>query len=139
MKGCIETQASLRSEGCCSCISGCARISPFGCGSVIQVHIRGLPHDGFYGLSIELCGRHFPLPALLACRGEALMSVYSCAFVPGETVGGCILLSADPCAPNGGCIASGRISACFSSCCPPDPRPLFAPQLFRSPDESIFC
>ena len=140
MKGCIETQAVLCGEGAFPCISGRIRISPLGQGSIVQVHIRGLPcRDGFFGLCIELCGRRYPLPGLPACAGEALMSVYAGAFCPEETIGGCILLTTDPCAPCGSqCIASGRIGICLSPCCPPDPRPLFAPQVYRSPGESTF-
>ena len=129
MKGCLETQAVICGEGAHRCVAGRVHISPMGCGSVIQAHIRRLPCQGsFFGFCIELCGRRFPLPELLACDGEALMSVFTGAFSPEDTVGGHVVLTTDPCVP-GGCmrIACGRICPCVrQECCPPDPRPLFA-------------
>ena len=142
MKGCLETQATVWGEGCRRCITGQIRISPLSCGSVVQLHIRGLPGDaGFFGVHIELCGRRYPLPPLLSCGGEALMSVYAGAFSPEDTLGGQVILSTDPCAP-GGCtrIACGRIERCVRpSRCPPDPRPLFAAPIHWSPGGSTFC
>jgi len=129
MKGCMETQALITGEGAYRCVSGCVRISPMGNGSVVQAHIRGLPHpSAFYGFCIELCGCRCLLPSLLSCCGEALLSVYVCSFSPQETVRGQVILTADPCAPGGRIqIACGPILPCVThSRCPADPRPLFA-------------
>ena len=127
-----ETQAVICGEGAYRHITGCVRISPFRSGSVVQAHIRGLPsHPQMLGFSIEICGRLFPLPALLNACSEALMSVYTCDFTPCETVGACVRLTCDPCA-NSCPIACGVLAPCFTQgCCPPDPRPLFAAPIRR--------
>lgn len=142
MKGFMETQAMLTGEGAHRCVCGRIRISPMGCGSVVQAHVRGLPgRSCFFGFCIELCGRRYPLPPLLSCDGEALLSVYACAFCPEDTVGGHVLLTTDPCAPDG-CmrIACGCISPCVRQpCCPPDPRPLFGAPPRPLPGGSISC
>ncbi len=128
MKGCMETQAYLSGEGAYRAVSGCVRISPFGNGSVVQAHVRGLPcPSAFYGFFIELCGRRCPLPPLLSCCGEALMSVYVCSFRPEDTICGRIVLTGDPCARNCAPIACGCIVEVVTpGCRPMDPRPLFA-------------
>ena len=134
MKGCLETFATISSESACRSICGQVKISSLGCGSVIQAHIRGLPgRSVFFGFSVELCGRTYPLPPLLSCDGEALMSVYTGAFQPEDTPGGQIVLTPDPCSPHrGGVIACGRIVPCVRQpCCPPQPRPLFAAPIRR--------
>lgn len=141
MKGCMETQARIVGENRFRPICGQVRISPLGCGSVVQAHIRGLPGSGcLYGFRLELCGRVFPLPPLLSCDGEALMSVYVCSFCPEDTVGGQLILTTDPCAPGCARIACGRITPCVRPpCCPPDPRPLFGAPPRPLPGRSIFC
>jgi len=128
MKGCMETQAMLCGESIYCAITGTIRISPLQCGSVVQVHVRGLPgRSCFFGLCIDLCGQRHPLPPLLNCGGEALMSVYVCTFRPEDTVGGQVFLTTDPCTPDcGKPLACGCITPRLSPpCCPPDPRPLF--------------
>ncbi len=134
MKGCMETQAILCGEGCYRFVTGMVRISPLGSGSVVQAHVRGLPcQPGFFGLYIELCGRRCPLPPLLSCEGEALMSVYTCAFCPEDTVGGQVVLTTDPCMTSDCArIACGPVARCVRPRgCPPDPRPLFAAPIRR--------
>lgn len=127
MKNCCGAQAQLAAEGCSCRISGCIRLLPMRCGSVVQVHVCGLPRcRAFYGLYIELCGQRCALPPLISCSSEALMSVYTDAFTPAEAVGCPAVLTTDPCIP-GGCtrIACGRIMPDRADC-RPDPRPLFA-------------
>jgi len=141
MKCCSETQAHLAGTEEYRCLTGCVTISPIGCGSAIQVHIRHLPfRHAFLGFCIELCGRRYPLPELMVCDGEALMSVYTCAFRPEETVGARVILTRDPHSPCGCCpVACGTFAPLFSpGCCPPDPRPLFAAPIHRSPGGSTF-
>lgn len=141
MKGCMETQAHITGEGRYRRLCGQVRISPLGCGSVVQIHVRNLPdRDCFYGFRIELCGRIHPLPPLLSCGGEALMSVYVCSFYPDDTAGGHVILTTDPCAPCCERIACGCITPCLRpACCPPDPRPLFGAPPRPLPGGSIFC
>lgn len=141
MKCCTETQAFLSGEGPYRRLCGRILVSCQGRGSVVQTHIRNLPCQcAFLGLCLELCGRRYPLPELLVYRGEALMSVYTGAFTPKDTVGGLAVLIGDPClGARGTPIACGRLSACFSpDCCSFDPRPLFAAPIRWSPDESTF-
>jgi len=141
MRGCTEMQAYIAGEGRYRCICGQVRLSPLGCGSVVQTHIKGFPGKNcFYGLLIEQCGRHFPLPPLLPCSGEALMSVYTCSFCPEDIAGGQVIITTDPCSPCCTHIACGRIVPCIRhSCCPPDPRPLFGAPPRPLPGGSIFC
>ena len=142
MKGCMETQAMIAGEGAHRSITGMICIRPLGCGSVVQAHVRGLPgRSCFFGLFIELCGQRCPLPPLMNCGGEALMSVYACSFCPEDTVGGRICITADSCTSGCGVpIACGCISPAISQpCCPPDPRPLFGAPPRWSPGRSTFC
>ena len=142
MKRCTETQAHLAGAEAYRCLSGRVTISPVGCGSAVQVHIRRLPFRcAFLGFCIELCGRRYPMPELMVCDGEALMSVYTGVFRPEETVGGRIIITGDPHSPCG-CrpVACGCLSPVFiPGCCPPDPRPLFAAPIHLSPGGSTFC
>lgn len=140
MKGCMETQAYISGEGGYRCVSGQVRIAPLSCGSVIQAHIRSLPGKNcFYGFSIELCGRRCPLPPLLSCEGEALLSVYLCSLCPEDAIGGRIIITTDPCAPDCRPVACGCIKPYLRQpCCPPDPRPLFGAPPRPLPGGSIF-
>lgn len=140
MKCHTETQAFLTGEGACRRLCGRIAVSHMNCGSVVQIHIRNLPCDrAFACLCIELRGGSYPLPGLPISRGEALMSVYTAAFTPEDTVGCRVVLTGEN---RGACreiLACGRLSPCFSpDCCPPDPRPLFAAPIRRLPGESTF-
>lgn len=132
MKAHPEAQAMISGSGAYRSVSGCVRISPMGGGSAVQAHVRGFPcPSDFYGFSVELNGgRRCPLPPLMTCCGEALMSVWTDSFAPSEAVCGRVVLTGDPCAP-GSCprpVACGAIRPFVRpDCrCPPDPRPLFA-------------
>ncbi len=155
MRGCndfVETQATLRGEGRFCNISGHVRFSPMGCGSVMQAQIHGLPEccgqdPTFFGLFVEdgcACscnGRRIPLPTLTAYCGEALVSVYIPCLTPQQLTGRILSLTSDPCRGCGNPIACGEIRPCVKSecCCCPDPRPLFAAPIHRSPAGSTFC
>lgn len=122
----METQASVCGEGRYRAVSGCVRVSPMACGSAVQVHVKGLPcADGFIGLCAVICGREYRLPPLLACQGEAIMSVYVCAFSPEETIGGQIILTADTGIYGERVrVASGRFEPVSRpGCFPPAPQP----------------
>lgn len=129
MRSCTETQTCLTGEGAYRHLCGRVTVSPFLCGSVIQIHVRCIPcRCAFLGFCLEICGRKYPLPELLVTRGEALLSVYTSAFTPKDTAGAQVILTGDPCSPEcGTVVARGCLAPCFTpGCCPPDPRPLFA-------------
>ena len=127
MKGCVEVQAAIRGECRFRCVSGCIRVSPMRCGSIVQVHIHGLPCElQCFGLCIELCGKRIPLPSLINAGGEALLSVYTNDFSPREALGASALITADPCSPCACAIACGRFHPAVRQDCCLDPRPLFA-------------
>lgn len=133
MKGCFEAQAVIRGECDYRSITGCIHASPLRCGSMIQVHIHGLPcGTACFGFCIELCGRRISMPSLINSGGEALLSVYTDAFSPEDALGAKAIITLDPCSPCACPLASG----CFQrsirpDCCPPDPRPLFAALIRR--------
>lgn len=133
MKGCSEAQALIRGERGFPCVAGCVRVSPLRCGSMVQIHIHGLPCSvSRFGFSIEQCGRRILTASLTNAGGEALLSVYTDAFLPCEIIGANAVVTSDPCAPCACMVACG----CFQhlvrpGCCPPDPRPLFAAPIRR--------
>ena len=54
MKGCSEAQALIRGERGFPCVAGCVRVSPLRCGSMVQIHIHGLPCSvSRFGFSIS--------------------------------------------------------------------------------------
>lgn len=133
MKGCPESHAAIRGECNYRCVCGCIRLSPMRCGSLVQVHINGLPCGvACPGLCVELCGRRIPLPSLINADGEALMSVYTDAFSPRDAIGAKAVLTTDACSPCAPLIACGTFRPGIRpDCCPPDPRPLFAALIRR--------
>lgn len=128
MKDCFDAQAFIHGECNFRCVSGCIRISPMRCGSLVQIHIHGLPcgltRMGFF---IELCSGRVPMPSLINTGGETLLSVYTNAFSPRELSGARVILTSDPSSCGCQSIACGYFQPYVKqNCCPPDPRPLFA-------------